>query len=139
MGRSFFLEDKRMHVKYIGDHVKTDSITGVGLRWEPGQVRNVSNTLAAVLLQYTDTWREVSGGRQESEEDEPIGLRDEEKKEDEPLEVVDFHAMNKDQLLKFAKDNWNEGYNKHWGEHVIRERVIKRHTKEQMDRAEEGR
>lgn len=137
-----------MQVKYIGNHVKTDSIPGVGLRWEPGQQRDVTSTVAAHLLAYTDTWvkgdeesdRHVSESQDETrveagDKPEPIGFLEEDKRPDEPIAVVNFHAMNKDQLVKYAEDHWHERFDRRQSENVIRERIIKRHTKEQMDEA----
>lgn len=134
-----------MQVKYIGDHVKTDSITGVGLRWEPGQQRDVTSTVAAHLLAYPDTWVKGDEESDKSVKDqdatkveagdkpEPIDFLEEDKRPDEPIAVVNFHDMNKDALVKFAHDQWNEKFDKRMSEDVIRERVIKRHTHEQMN------
>lgn len=95
-------------VKYIGKTHKKDSITGVGLEWEPGQVRDVSSTVAAHLLAYRDTWvradREGEEQVDEVQDDEPIGLREEEAPREEPLEVVDFHRMTKDQMIEHAEE-----------------------------------
>lgn len=135
-----------MKVKYIGNHVKTDSITGVGLRWEPGQVRDVTSTVAEHLLPYTDTWVKdeseihhhenealgpvhVEAGRKE----EPVDFLEKDDKPEEPLAVVNFHAMDKPALEKYAKEQWNETFHKNISESVLRERVTKLHTKHQME------
>lgn len=135
-----------MQVKYIGDHVKTDSITGVGLRWEPGQQRDVTSTVAAHLLAYPDTWvkgdeesdKHISESQKETrveagDKPEPIDFLEEDKRAEEPVAVVNFHAMNKDALIKYADDQWNEKFDKRMSENTIRERVTKRHTAEQME------
>lgn len=134
-----------MQVKYIGNHTKKDSIHGVGLVWEPGQVREVTSTVAAHLLQYTDTWikgpeetdkqvdpqwlQKVEAGVKE----EPVDFMDDKKRPEEPIAVVDFHGMNEQALRQYAETHWNEKFDKRLGERTIRERVIKRHTAEQMD------
>ena len=135
-----------MKVKYIGKNVKTDSITGVGLVWEPGQERDVTSTVAEHLLAYTDTWvkaeneihkhdnealapTRVEAGRKE----EPVGFLEKGKLPEEPLPVVDFHGMNKDALMTYAKEKWNEKFDKRQSETAIRERVIKLHTKHEME------
>lgn len=136
-----------MHVKYIGDHVKIDSIPGVGLRWEPGQQREVTSTVAAHLLAYTDTWvkgdeeddKAVSTSQKETrveagDKPEPIGFMEEDKRPEEPVAVVNFHAMNKNELVRFAEEQWNEKFDKRMSESVIRERVIKRHQADQEGR-----
>lgn len=134
-----------MQVRYIGNLPKVDSIPGVGLPWEPGQQRDVTSTVAAHLLAYPDTW--VKGDEESdksvrdqdltrveaADKPEPIDFLEEDKRPDEPIAVVNFHDMDKDSLRRYAEDQWNEKFPKHWGEDVIRERVIKRHTKEQMD------
>ena len=61
-------------VKYIGSSAKTDSIYGIGLRWEPGQVRNVTAEVAERLLAYTDTWaREETEKAPDADPDRPRG------------------------------------------------------------------
>jgi hypothetical protein len=140
--------EKKMQVKYIGNHVKTDSIPGVGLRWEPGQQREVTSTVAAHLLAYPDTWikgeEESDKTIKESQKErsveagdkpEPIDFLEEDKRPEEPMPVVNFHDMDGKKLREYAERHWNEKFPKHWGEDVVRERVIKRHTKEH---AEEG-
>lgn len=134
-----------MQVKYIGDHVKTDSIPGVGLRWEPGQQREVTSTVAAHLLAYTDTWVKGDeesdkhvGSQKETrveagDKPEPIDFLEKDKRPDEPIAVVNFHDMDGKQLRNYAEAQWNEKFPKHWGDDVVRERVIKRHTKEEME------
>lgn len=135
-----------MKVKYIGPNVKTDSIVGVGLRWEPGQERDVTSTVAEHLLAYSDTWIKAEGeihkhsnealgpthaeaGRKE----EMVDFKEPDPRADEPLPVVNFHAMDKDALIKYASEQWNEKFDKRQSTDVIRERVIKRHTREAMD------
>jgi hypothetical protein len=135
-----------MKVKYIGTNVKTDSITGVGLVWEPGQVRDVTSTVAEHLLAYSDTWVKdeseihkhkfealgpvhAEAGRKE----EPVDFLEKEKLPEEPLPVVDFHAMNKEALTDFALKQWNEKFDKRMKEDVIRERIIKKWTAEEME------
>lgn len=117
-----------MQVKYIGDHVKTDSIDGVGLRWEPGQTREVTSTVAAHLLAYTDTWVKGDDAAETQYEEDPIGLTEKSKRVEEPMPVVDFHSMDKEALQRFAEDNIPEKMDKRWSESVLRERVIKAWT-----------
>lgn len=135
-----------MKVKYIGPNTKTDSITGVGLAWEPGQVRDVTSTVAEHLLAYKDTWvkddSEIHHHENEAlgpvhaeagRKEEPVGFLEKDTRPEEPLPVVNFHAMNKDALIKFAAEQYNEKFDKKQSEDVIRERVIKLHTKHEMD------
>lgn len=135
-----------MKVKYIGPNVKTDSITGVGLVWEPGQVRDVTSTVAEHLLAYKDTWEKAEGeiNRHENEalgpvhaeagrKEEPVGFLEDDPRPDEPLPVINFHAMNKQQLEQYAREQWNETFPKNISENVLRERVTKLHTKHEMD------
>ncbi|MEO9231624.1 MAG: hypothetical protein ABI216_22100 [Devosia sp.] len=122
-----------MQIKYIAKCHKTDSITGVGLSWAPGQTREVTPEVAEKLLHHTDTW--IKGDDRPSDEP-PISLREVEKQDDEPLPVVDFHAMSKDALIEYAQTQFNQKYPKNWGEEVIRERVIKRHSELAMDQLE---
>lgn len=137
-----------MQVKYIGNHVKKDSIPGVGLVWEPGQQREVTSTVASHLLAYTDTW--IKGDQEDDKQvdpqwlqkteagvkEEPIDFMEKDKHPEEPIAVVDFHSMNVAALKKYAKDQWNENFDGRLSESTIRERVIKRHTSEQMDEKE---
>jgi hypothetical protein len=114
-------------VKYIGTCVKTDSINGVRLKWEPGQVRNVTAGVAERLLAYSDTWvpeQAVEGGEANKPGDDPIGLVQEEKPVEEPLPVIDFHAMDKKAMVEYAERNYNERLDKRQSEDVIRHKLI---------------
>lgn len=112
-------------VKYIGTCIKTDSINGVGLRWEPGQVRNVTAEIAERLRTFSDTWtQEEEQASQGHKADEPIGLAQEEKPVEEPLPVVDFHAMDKQAMVEYAERNYNERLDKRQNEDVIRHKLI---------------
>ena len=114
-------------VKYIGTCVKTDSINGVRLKWEPGQVRNVTAGVAERLLAYSDTWvteQAVEGGEANEPGDDPIGLAQEEKSVEEPLPVIDFHAMDKKAMVEYAERNYNERLDKRQSEDVIRHKLI---------------
>lgn len=135
-----------MKVKYIGNNVKTDSITGVGLIWEPGQERDVTSTVAEHLLAYPDTWVKAEGEihKHENEalgpvhaeagrKEEPVGFLEKDKRPEEPLPVMDFHSMDKAALNKFALEKWNEKFDKRMSVDVIRERVIKKFTADEMD------
>lgn len=117
-------------VKYIATGIKTDSINGVGLRWEPGQVRNVTAGVAERLLAFPDTW-EATGGAIES--DELIGLAKDEKPAEEPLPVIDFHGMDKKALLEFAETRYNERLDKRQNEETLRHRVISLFTQREME------
>jgi hypothetical protein len=117
-----------MQIQYIGKCSKQDSIRGVGLHWEPGQVRNVSLGVAERLLAFKDTW--VLVGESTGEE---IGLITEEKPAEEPLPVIDFHAMDKASLVKFAEREYNERIDKRLSEESIRHKVIAFFGKHQAD------
>jgi hypothetical protein len=117
-------------VKYIGANVKTDSINGIGLRWEPGQVRNVTAEVAERLLAYTDTW--VREQNEKAIDVEPVGLAEAEKPIEEPLPVIDFHAMDKNALVEFAEDKYNERLDKRLSEETIRHKVISLLTQHEM-------
>jgi hypothetical protein len=117
-------------VKYIGSSVKTDSISGIGLRWEPGQVRNVTAEVAERLLAFTDTWVREQAGK--APDIEPVGLAEAEKPVEEPLPVIDFHAMDKTALVEFAEDKYNERLDKRLSEETIRHKVITLFTKNEM-------
>lgn len=112
-------------VKYLGTCVKTDSINNVGLHWEPEQVRNVTAEVAERLLAFSDTWAlEKELAAQAPEADEPIGLAPVEKPVEEPLPVVDFHAMDKKAMVEYAARNYNERLDKRQNECVIRHKLI---------------
>jgi hypothetical protein len=111
-----------MQVQYIGKCNKHDSVRGVGLHWEPGQVRSVTVEVAERLLHYKDTWAMVDGN--ESQDEPPIGLDKEEKPTEEPLPVIDFHAMDKASLVQFAEREYNERLDKRLSEESLRHKVI---------------
>lgn len=110
-----------MKVKYIGTCQKTDSIAGAGLRWEPGQVRDVTGELAERLVGFTDTWVAVGSndaedhiGKLKHEDNrpdgplvQPIGLIEPEPLVDEPLAVVDFHSMTKKEMADYSQTHFN--------------------------------
>lgn len=114
-----------MHIKYLLDYPKHDSIAGVGLRWEPGQVRNVSPEMAERLTIYTDTWSllRIKASTEEPNVEE-VALKEEEKIAEEPLPFIDFHAMDKKALVEFAETKYNERMDKRQSEETIRSKVI---------------
>lgn len=117
-------------IKYIGTCIKTDSINGIGLHWEPEQVRNVTAEVAERLLVYSDTWvkEEV-----EVVDAEPIGLMRIERPVEEPLPVIDFHGMDKQALLEFAETKYNERMDKRQNEESVRHKVIALFGKHEME------
>jgi hypothetical protein len=117
-------------VKYIATGIKIDSINGVGLRWEPGQVRNVSAEVAERLLVYSDTWMRVYDETPDNVV--PIGLAQAEKPVEEPLPVIDFHSMSKKALLEFAERKYNERLDRRQNEGTIRHKVIALFSKNEM-------
>ena len=117
-------------VKYIANGVKIDSIVGVGLHWEPGQVRNVTAEVAQRLTTFSDTWIAVEG---ESLNTEPVGLTEAAKPTEEPLPVIDFHAMDKDALIEFASTKYNEKLDKRQSAETLRHKVIALFGQHEMD------
>jgi hypothetical protein len=117
-------------VKYIAQGVKTDSIRGIGLRWEPGQARNVTAEVAERLTAYPDTWIAVEG---ELLNVEPVGLTKEPKPAEEPLPVIDFRAMSKDALVEFASTKYNEKIDKRQSEDTIRHKVVALFGQHELD------
>jgi hypothetical protein len=117
-------------VKYIAAGIKTDSINGVGLRWEPGQVRNVTAEVAQRLTTFSDTWIAVEG---ESLNVEPIGLTKEAKPTEEPLPVIDFRAMDKNTLIEYASAKYNEKIDKRQSEDTVRHKVIALFGQHELD------
>jgi hypothetical protein len=113
-------------VKYIGTCIKTDSIKGIGLKWKPGQIRTVTAELAERLLPYADTWvtEPLAKAEKVREAQDPIGLAQEEKPAEEPLPVVDFHAMDKKAMIEYAEHHYNEQLDKRQSEDAIRHRLI---------------
>jgi len=118
-------------VKYIGGTVKVDSITGIGLHWQPGQVRHVTAELAERLLAYTDTWLSVQG--EEAVNRDPVGLAQAPAPVEEPLPVIDFHGMDKNALVAFAVREYNERLDKRLSEGTLRHQVIALFGKHQAE------
>lgn len=120
-----------MQIKYIGKCDKTDSIRGVGLHWQPDQIRNVTPEVAERLLPFTDTWVKIE--EEEPGNDQAIGLQVAEKPAEEPLPVVDFHGMDKEALVAFAAREYNEQVDKRLSVTTIRHKVIGFFTKHQAN------
>lgn len=120
-----------MQIQYIGKCNKHDSVRGVGLHWEPGQVRSVTVEVAERLLHYKDTWAMVEGNAPQDEP--PIGLDKEDKPTEEPLPVIDFHAMDKASLVQFAEREYNERLDKRLSEESLRHKVIALFGKHQAE------
>ncbi|HEU4854403.1 MAG TPA: hypothetical protein VFS89_03845 [Nitrosospira sp.] len=121
-----------MLIKYLPTYRKLDSINGVGLWWEPGQVRNVSPEMAEKLLPYTDTWAKTDENAPVLAS-EAIPLKQAEKPVEEPLPVIDFHGMNKKALIEFAETKYNERLDKRQNEESIRHKVIALFSKNEME------
>jgi hypothetical protein len=93
-------------VKYIATTPKTDSINGVGLPWEPGQTRNVSDEMAEKLLAFPDTW-EMAEEDGKSPQEAPLELGQVEKPDEEPLVIPNLHGMTVQQMRDFAQETFN--------------------------------
>lgn len=117
------------YLKYIAATVKTDSIHGVGLNWRPGQVRNVTAEVAERLLVFTDTWQIVD---EANGTDERIGLAEQPQVVEEPLPVIDFHAMDKNALVDYAERHYNERLGKRQSEEAVRHKVIALFSRHEM-------
>jgi hypothetical protein len=61
-----------------------------------------------------------------------MGLKQDEKPVEEPLPVVDFHAMDKKALLNWAETKYNERIDKRLAEESIRHKVIALFSKHEM-------
>jgi hypothetical protein len=120
-----------MQVQYIGKCNKIDSIHGAGLHWEPEQVRSVTPELAERLLRFPDTWVKID--RKEPEDEQHIGLMQDEEPVEEPLPVIDFHAMDKAALVQFAEREYNHRLDKRLGEETLRHKVIALFGKHQAE------
>lgn len=141
-------------VKYIAKGARLDSVRGVGLMWEPGQVRNVTDDVAERLLPFADMWERVESkkepvqkelandeGEKEPAQDEQegeIGLSQEEKPAEEPLPVIDFHAMDKAAMINFAETHYNERFDKRQNEEAIRHKLISLVAKHELAKEEES-
>jgi hypothetical protein len=127
-------------VKYIGKTVKTDSIGGIGLRWEPGQVRSVTAEVAERLLPFSDTWCEADKAAEPADngngddQDAPVGLLPEETPVEEPLPVVDFHSMDKDALVEYALRNYNQKLDKRQSKETLRQKVVALFSQHELDK-----
>lgn len=118
-------------VQYIGGIAKTDSIEGIGLHWEPGQARSVSAEVAERLLAYPDTWTMVASPALASSE--PIHLAPPVKEVEEPLPVIDFHAMDKDAMIDYAEHRYGERLDRRLSKENIRHRLIGLFTQREME------
>ncbi len=126
---AFFMEHYMPHLKYIAATVKTDSINGVGLSWQPGQVRNVTAEVAERLLVFTDTWQ-IAG--EANGTNERVGLAEQPQAVEEPLPVIDFHAMDKNALIEYAERHYNERLGKRQSEETVRHKVIALFSRHEM-------
>lgn len=127
-------------VKYIGTTIKIDSIGGIGLRWEPGQVRGVTAEVAERLLPFSDTWSEAdkadnpTDNANSDDQDAAVGLLPEETPVEEPLPVVDFHSMDKDALVEYAQRNYNEKLDKRQSKETLRQKAVALFSQHELDK-----
>lgn len=117
-------------VQYVGSCNKQDSIRGVGLHWEPGQTRHVTAGVAERLLRFSDTWQAVE---KETDGNDPIDLTEDEKPCEEPLPVVDFHSMTKDQMVDYAEKNYGEKLDKRQTADTLRLKLVGLFGKYELD------
>ncbi len=82
-------------------------------------------------MHYTDTWIKVDA--EERKDEQPIGLGKEEKPAEEPLPVIDFHAMDKAALVQFAEREYNERLDRRLSEIVLRHKVVALFGKRQAE------
>lgn len=136
-----------MLVKYIGKGNKHDSIHGVGLHWKPGQSHDVTAEVAQRLIHFSDTWvmddSKVDTHATHTHvntpvEDEPIGLKHEDKPLEEPLPVVDVHSMSRDDMAEYAMKQYNEKLDKRETLETLRHKLVALISKHEHDKHEEG-
>lgn len=125
--------DGTMQIKYLLNYRKQDSITGIGVWWEPGQTRNVSPEAADKLLAYSDTWARAEDGAVEATDAEEVVLKQDDKPVEEPLPVIDFHGMSKNELIGFAETNYNEKIDKRMSVENVRHKVMALFSKHEME------
>ena len=118
-------------VQYIGITTKTDSIDGINLHWQPGQTRSVSAEVAERLLAYPDTWKLAPGPALAGPE--PVHLAPPVREAEEPLPAVDFHAMDKDAMIRYAEQHYGERLSRRLSEKNIRHRLIGLFTQREME------
>jgi hypothetical protein len=121
-----------MLVKYKLNYAKKDRHSNIS--WQPGDVKNLAPELAAKLLTFSDTWEkgEEDGtglGAQQKEIKAPKRV----KPDEEPLPVVNFHAMDAAKLREFAEKNYNQKFDKKISEPDLRFKVIALFTKHQAE------
>ena len=117
-------------VQYLGTCSKQDSIRGIGLHWEPGQTRHVTAGVAERLLRFSDTWKSIE---QETDGNDPIDLIEDEKPCEEPLPVVDFHAMSKDEMVDYAAKQYGEKLDKRQTVDTLRIKLVGLFGKYELD------
>jgi len=80
--------------------------------------------------------RQVSDSKGEEDADDSdneIGLTTDTEPTEEPLPVIDFHAMDKDALIEFASTKYNEKLDKRNSEETLRHKVIALFGQHEMD------
>jgi hypothetical protein len=99
------MADKHVPIKYVGSSATwTDHLYGSGLTWKQNDFQIVPGYVALKLLKHT----EFEDGRTGKMKGRPIdpSQPDPTKEEDEP-QLVDLSAMTKENLVIYAKRNFN--------------------------------
>jgi len=111
-------------IKYIGKReTHTDNIYGTNLVWEPDQVHNVENGIAAKMLVHADVYKDAKTvkGEKEARAQEKQEEVEEDPLKDVPLPSLD--AMDKNALQLFAQQHFGEQLDGRMTVDTMRDRV----------------
>ena len=111
-------------IKYIGKRAThTDNIYGTNLVWEPDQVHNVENGIAAKMLVHADVYQDAKTvkGEKEARAPEKKEEIEEDPMKDVPLPSLD--AMDKNALQLFAQQHFGEQLDGRMTVDTMRDRI----------------
>lgn len=108
-------------IKYIGTReAHTDNLYGTALTWNPGQVHNVADDVAARMLAHADVYAEAKPVKGE----EPATQGVLAKMEDPSHMLPNLDGMGKPDLIAFAQQHYNEKLHHAMSEENMRNKIL---------------
>jgi hypothetical protein len=98
------MADKHVPIKYVGSSASwTDNLYGSGLTWLRNDFQIVPGYIAVRLLKHV----EFQDGRTGKLKGRPIDATEPSRKDEDEPPLVDLNAMTKENLVQYAKRNFN--------------------------------
>jgi len=109
-------------IKYIGKKaLHSDRLYGSKLSWEPGQIKNVSESIAKQMMVHSDIYEIVEADQKASKF---IAEKEVEAEVKMPVPLPNLEGMSKAELQSFAQQHYGEKIHHAMSEANMRHKIL---------------